>query len=350
MSLMVIKKFRGSNLKTIYEKVRQEFGSDALIIEKREEKHGIFGKVYEVLASPRFPKSRGGEVADEIKELREEVRELREWVKYLITRIQTLPAEKRLVGKAQRLYKQLVAKGVEKALALSIVEEVLRYDMSEEAFKDIISGYIRMSPGILDYPGRRVIAFVGPTGVGKTTTLVKVAANLAYMKGRKVGIITTDRFRVGAAFQLGGYAEQMKVPFEVAPTLDKLKDAVRSMWHMDAILIDTIGRSHYDAENIRKIREVLEGVKVGRFEVHLLISSSYREDEITQIIRAFSILAITHIVFTKLDETSSPGVIINISSYVEKPLSYYTTGQRVPEDIMVATPSNTAKVILGNGY
>lgn len=189
------------------------------------------------------------------------------------------------------------------------------------------------------------VAMVGPTGVGKTTTIAKLAANMKLREGRKVGLITIDTFRIAAVEQLRTYAEILQVPLVAVTTPDEMRAAVRRMADLDLILIDTAGRSQKDEPRIAELRQFLDAVQPD--QVHLVLSSTSREEAIREAIRNFSVLGARHVVFTKLDEAVGFGVILNVLRSVSLRLSYLTNGQSVPADIEVGSAHRVAQLILG---
>lgn len=190
----------------------------------------------------------------------------------------------------------------------------------------------------------RIIALVGPTGVGKTTTTAKLAAMYALNRGNKVALITMDIFRVGAVEQLKTYSRIMGIPLEVASTPKELEKAVEKHSTCDLIFIDTAGRSHKDKEKLEEMRNFLEN-KIP-IEVYLCLSATTKDRELEEILKRFSIFQVSKVVFTKIDESESLGNMINLLMKDNLQIAYFTTGQRVPEDIEVATSAKLADLIL----
>ena len=216
----------------------------------------------------------------------------------------------------------------------------LRYSMFE-AFASTIkcTGPLRLRK---DSP--RIIALVGPTGVGKTTTTAKLAAHYAMHKGANVALVTIDNFRVGAVEQLKTYSRIMDIPIDVANTPDELKNCVESHRDKDLILIDTAGRSPKDQEKLEELKSFLNSAQ--GVEIHLCLSATTKDKELDDIVHRFSKLAINRVLFTKLDESETLGCIVNTHVRHKLPLSYFTNGQMVPEDIVVASPRRLANLIL----
>jgi flagellar biosynthesis protein FlhF len=193
--------------------------------------------------------------------------------------------------------------------------------------------------------GPHVLALIGPTGVGKTTTLAKLAANLKLKERHRVGLITLDTYRIAAVDQLKRYADIIGSPLRVVGSHDELRDALASMSHMDFVLIDTAGRSPNDVLKISELRDLLATIEPD--EVHLVLSSTASVACIELAVQRFSEVRVDKIIFTKLDEAAHVGVVLNVIRKVNKSLSYVTTGQSVPNDIEVGRGRMLAKMILG---
>jgi flagellar biosynthesis protein FlhF len=193
----------------------------------------------------------------------------------------------------------------------------------------------------------RIIALVGPTGVGKTTTTAKLAAMYALNRGNKVALITMDIFRVGAVEQLKTYSRIMGIPLEVASTPKELEKAVEKHSACDLIFIDTAGRSHKDKEKLDEMKHFLED-KIP-MEVYLCLSATTKDRELEEILNRFRIFQVSKVVFTKIDECESFGNMVNLLMKDKLQIAYFTTGQRVPEDIEIATPAKLADMIFREG-
>jgi flagellar biosynthesis protein FlhF len=180
-------------------------------------------------------------------------------------------------------------------------------------------------------PGKKVVAFVGPTGVGKTTSIAKLAAYLALQKKKKVLLMTLDGYRIGAIEQLRIYAGLMGIPFRFVDHVSDLSRTIEENSQRDYILIDTAGHGPKDMGSMRSLAAFLkESQKVER---HLVLSAATKETDMQNIMRQFEICAPDHLLFTKLDETATPGPILNELVRTRKSFSYYTDGQRVPDDL-----------------
>ena len=187
----------------------------------------------------------------------------------------------------------------------------------------------------LPQPGRpRILAFVGPTGVGKTTTIAKIAANAQLVRKLKVGLITVDTFRMAAVEQLARYAEILECPLQVVKQPEELAQALDAMADCDLILVDTTGRSPRAADQVAALGQYFPSGWGG--EVILTVAASTRERDLHAAIEAFGVLDYSALCVTKLDETDALGVVYSAARRAGRPLSWLTAGQRVPEDLEVA--------------
>lgn len=252
------------------------------------------------------------------------------------------------------LVRELERQGVEPELQEKIIATLqeLPPEQGEESLKSRLGGafskLIRFAGNLrMKKNAPRIIALVGPTGVGKTTTTAKLAAMYALNKGNKVALITMDIFRVGAVEQLKTYTRIMGIPLEVASTPKELERAVERHTDCDLILIDTAGRSHKDSEKLEEMKLFLENTI--QADIYLCLSATTKDRELEVILNRFSIFPISKVVFTKLDESESVGCIVNLLLKANLQIAYFTNGQRVPEDIEVATSEKLAELVLKEG-
>ncbi|WP_252231517.1 flagellar biosynthesis protein FlhF [Clostridium sp. ZBS15] len=216
-------------------------------------------------------------------------------------------------------------------------ENVDKYELLRSVFEEVLlecSG---------DISGK--IALVGPTGVGKTTTIAKLAGKLSLIDKKNVGLITVDTYRIGAIEQLKTYAEIMNIPFKVVITIKEMEEAINSMKDCDVILIDTTGRSSKNTMQISELRAFVE--KANPDYVSMVISATTKNRDIVSILNGYSDLSYDNVIITKLDETTVYGSLYNIMKRSNKPVKYITTGQNVPNDIIVPTKEELARFMLG---
>ncbi len=266
---------------------------------------------------------------------------------------------KEFTGEAIDLIKFLVEREVEPEVAKEIVKvscgldlDSSKMDLTTPTFKEAVYKGIKEK---ISFTGSfnkaenqlKVITFVGPTGVGKTTNLFKIASELIINKDLKVGVISTDTFKVGAVQQARAYSSILNIPFYTITDSKNLKKTLLELSNMDIILIDTVGRSHYDYWRLGEIKEILSG-GTDWMDVVLVLSCNYKYKEALEIVNRYrAFFSINSLLFTKVDETKTPGILLNLPFKTKLPLSYLSTGQRVPEDIKVLNPENLTEYILG---
>ena len=185
---------------------------------------------------------------------------------------------------------------------------------------------------------RKIIMMVGPTGVGKTTTISKLAARYAYKLGQnyKVGIITLDSFRVGAIEQLQAYTNIMRLPLEIVKKPEGLAEALLRLKDCNYIFIDTAGSSQYDIDKIELINEYQKRVEEFPIEKVLVLPANVKHSDLLEIYKNYSRLSIDYLTFTKLDETRSFGNLISFAHKTKKSITYFSIGQNVPDDLIVS--------------
>ncbi|HQD28515.1 flagellar biosynthesis protein FlhF [Acetivibrio saccincola] len=191
-----------------------------------------------------------------------------------------------------------------------------------------------------------VVMFVGPTGVGKTTTLAKIAADYALNHQKDVGLITADTYRIAAVEQLRTYADILGMPLSVVYSLNEIKDIIEGYRDKDIIFIDTAGRSSRNKPHFNELKALVK--EVGADEIFLVLSTTTSMNNCREIIDSYSFLGNYKLIFTKLDETPSLGIILNVKQYAGKKLSYVTNGQNVPDDIELADIDKITKNLIGS--
>ena len=198
--------------------------------------------------------------------------------------------------------------------------------------------------------GVKVVFFIGPTGVGKTTTIAKIASILTVVDKKKIALLTADTYRVGAAEQLRTYAGILEVPFRVIYTADEMEKAVEDFKGLDYILVDTAGHSHNNEElksGMSQYITVLDD-SVER-DLYLVLSATTKYRDLLSIADAYSDFKGYKLIFTKLDETLSYGNLFNLKLQTGADMSYITCGQSVPDDIAPFSPQTTVRQLLGGG-
>ncbi|MEX0612374.1 MAG: flagellar biosynthesis protein FlhF [Pirellulales bacterium] len=387
---MDIKTFRAKTMRDALELVRRELGPSAAVLHTRELNSGlvsrlVFGRQYEVAASaavnvpsrlpdglplPQLLPSREGSFdvqpahldADYRSRYRDDFRqqvagqldELHAMVEKLCQRAASAPMHD-LPEALFEVFTDLIEAEVDEAIARRWIDEI-RADGEPRELADsllvksriggILEDEIKITgPIAIDSNRCRVVALVGPTGVGKTTTIAKLAANYRLREKRRVGLITVDTYRVAAVEQLRTYADIIDLPMEVVATPREMRDAVARMNHLDLVLMDTAGRSPRDEVKIQELKSMLGEAEPD--DVQLVLSSTAGAKSLVATAERFADVGTTALLLTKLDEASSLGHLVSLVRSSRLPISYLTDGQNVPDDIQVAERSQLASMLLG---
>lgn len=242
--------------------------------------------------------------------------------------------------------RRLVEADVDPQLALRILDG---HPGGEESLVDLISSRVRVLGGdpVSAMGGRRVM-FVGPTGVGKTTTIAKLAAVHSLWEGRRVALVTADTYRIAAVEQLRTYAKILGIPMEVAFEPKDFEGILSKHSACDLVLLDTAGRSSKDSKRLEELTALYEAFNPDA--VHLVLSANLKYKDMLKVIDRMGVVPIRSVIFTKLDETYSFGPLLNVLEDFKFPVSFFTVGQNVPNDIEVARPDRLARLIVeGDG-
>jgi flagellar biosynthesis protein FlhF len=253
------------------------------------------------------------------------------------------------------LYTNLIDAEVEDAIAKDLItrlkqtagpEQLHDADAALTVLTAMVERQIRCSGPIAPQPGKRkVVALVGSTGVGKTTTIAKLAANFRLRDGVKMGLVTVDTYRIAAVEQLRTYAEIIDLPMKVVTSPPEMRRALDELAGLDLVLIDTAGRSPRDELQIQELKSLLAEAIVD--EVHLVMNMTASAKSLEATAQKFAAAGTTSLIMTKLDEAAGMGALLSVARKVPLPFSYLTTGQDVPDDIESAIPTRIARLILG---
>ncbi|MDX1962553.1 MAG: flagellar biosynthesis protein FlhF [Pirellulales bacterium] len=258
-------------------------------------------------------------------------------------------------AEASLLYAELVAAEVDPTAAHQLITEALRISTStastpERSLRQAllrclewefpVDGPIQLPPG-----EQRLVAFIGPTGVGKTTTLAKLAAHFHLRQRRRVGLVTLDTYRVAAVEQLRIYAEILDVPLAVASTAAEVPAALLKMADRDLVLIDTAGRAPQDNLRMAELQGLLAAIRPA--ETHLVLSLAQGARGLMQAAEGFAAVPYTRLLLTKRDEAATWGGLLGVCRRTGKGIGYLSTGQNVPADLILADSRELARGILG---
>jgi flagellar biosynthesis protein FlhF len=258
-------------------------------------------------------------------------------------------------GELFQLYTELIDVEVEEDLARDLIgqlkqnaapEKLADAAVSKARLRGMVEAEIHCAAPIVAAPGqRRVVALVGPTGVGKTTTIAKLAANFRLRDGIRMGLVTVDTYRIAAVEQLRTYAEIIDLPMKVVTSPREMRRALDELSGLDLVLIDTAGRSPRDELKIQELKSLLAEAQVD--EVHLVLSLVASPKSLQATAEKFAPAGTTAMILTKLDEAVGMGSLLSVARRVPLPVSYLTTGQDVPDDIEHASARRAARLILG---
>lgn len=342
---MKIKSFTGKSYKEALDLVKKEFGPEAVIIDTEEIKgRECFVKITAAIDYEEDRNDRKKEYFASY--LRSELEEKRDcWSEnYLskeIKEIKNMLMEIKSQGKFNKnIQSDFLSKvGIRSEFISPLLEDAGEIEIYEKISSEIKAGY-KLSNG-------KTVMLVGPTGVGKTTTIVKLAS-FAVKIGKKVGIINLDSFRLGAFEQMRVFCQLLGIPFCSVNHVDEFKDIYNDFSKdKNIIFIDTTGRNPKDRKYINELRKIKDnGLPV---EIHLTVSLSMQDEIFIKAKDNYQLLGIDYIIFTKLDEAYSYGSIYNIFKAYNKPVSYLTNGQRIPNDIQAVSPAKLTNIILGRG-
>lgn len=307
-----------------------------------------------VLAGDEFNAKKGSDSDD----VREEVRRLKLVIEDLKSE-QASISDSRTISKKGEEYEEefqkLLLNGVDRKVAAKILkmasnrlsrEEMHNQRKITEALALEMMEMLRVE-NIMDFrsgSGQRTYAIVGPTGVGKTTTIAKIAAQAVLHMNLRVGLINVDTYKVAAVDQLATYAKILNVPFRQATNTLELERALNEFKPLDLVLIDTSGHSQKDAEGMANAKKLLESIPAIRSL--LIMSATTRDQELYDILSRFSAYHPSGLLFSKLDEATVFGCLLNICSRTNLPMTYFTVGQRVPEDVELASKERVVDLIL----
>ncbi len=254
----------------------------------------------------------------------------------------------------QLIYNQLVNNEVDEKFANQIISEI-EGNLKKDASMDNILASIYQKiilklgqPKMIELIGKRpkFVFFIGPTGVGKTTTIAKIASKFKVNEKEKVAFLTADTYRIAAVEQLRTYANILGIPLKVIYSEDEMLQAKEEFSDYDIIFVDTAGRSHRSKEQRDDIETLINLIPEDEREIYLVLSATTKYRDLVKITEAYSEIIKYNLIFTKLDETSSIGNLFNIRMLTQAPLSYATFGQNVPDDISRVDAQSIAKQLL----
>ena len=348
---MQVRKYRGTTIRETISKVKNSLGPEAMIISTKRLKDDCKNNLFEVSAVPS-QNSTYSKNPDLFGEVKSELISIKQMVSIMNNSGGMM---ERLVMNPVilNLYAKLVRNGVNDSYARIILERagvlqepVHESNIGKKTIKEIMRSIEVKDLFDTNDKNRIIAAFVGTTGVGKTTTIAKLAAQLMLKDRKKVGLVSIDSYRIGAMEQLKTYADILGALYFPVFNRKDLISAIKKTADRDVVLIDTAGQSQYDMNKIEELKKIMTG-DLG-ISSHLLLSVSTSESEMNKIAVNFSALQFQSYVFTKVDEAESCGSVINQIMKFRLPISYITTGQNVPDDIERADKRNILRLLLSN--
>ncbi|HTP51263.1 MAG TPA: flagellar biosynthesis protein FlhF [Anaeromyxobacteraceae bacterium] len=372
-----VRTFRGADSAQALAAAKKALGPDAVVLDARTVPGGVLKRAEVELtvalgpvpalapaerprprpARPSGPPAAGPaarsaaaqeELSSDLRRLVKELGETRSELR--LVALQTRAArELELPPSAAEVFSALTARGVEATLA----EELVRQAMASKPLEGVVQGVRELveerllpcrAPWL--HGDRQVVALVGPTGVGKTTTLAKIAARAILETKKKVALVTVDVYRIGAQEQLARYGEIMNVPVLVARDRSELGQAMERVRDADLVLIDTAGRSAPEdvarqADLVRSVPGVL---------LHLVVSAASGALELAAVAERYRALRPDRLVFSKVDESAGPGSILSAAVRIARPIACITDGQRVPEDLHPVSGRELVDLVAGNPH
>lgn len=361
---MIVKRYMGKTNQEALEKVKANLGNDAIILSTRKIRQkglkGLFLKpLIEVVAAiddPGVP-SKTNEVKSNMGLSQYRLNEFTRQIDTINTAMDELlvKLEQKTLSRASQIddnsvppkfakyFGHLIDKEVQRDIAIRLIESAQNIDLEEgidplvglaKAVSDCIG---EPSPIPMQLERQKRVLFMGPTGVGKTTTLAKLAAIYSIEYDYDVGLITADTYRIGAANQLKTYSDILGIPLEIIYAPNEIVEPLNRLKDKDIIFIDTAGKSIKDKEQPEEISTILQ--LSGADEVFLCISAATSYQACVNIINSYEFIDEYKIIYTKADEVTSYGNILNCCYISRRPISYITTGQSVPDDIEILDPS-----------
>lgn len=362
---MKMKKYTAPTMVEAMKKVREDFGDEAVILSSNVIKTkgflGLFQKSsVEVVAGfdqqppvtfePALKPADNPNDQSAAEELKREMQEMRKMLKGM----QQTSSLSRYPEELYPLLSHMERQGLAKESITEIGDLLFKQmksqksDLSLEEQKQIVSQWFNNAMKDLPFGGitfrKKYINVLGPTGVGKTTTIAKIAARAVLEEKKRIGFITTDTYRIAAIEQLRTYANLLQAPVEIAYNRDDFAEALEKLEDRDLVFIDTAGRNYKETKFVEDLKGLIDFSL--DMESYLVLAMTSKEQDMQTIIEQFNAFPIEKFIFTKTDETSSIGSMVNLMLTYQIGMAYYTDGQEVPEDIVEATSEKVLTLLL----
>ncbi|WP_188454372.1 flagellar biosynthesis protein FlhF [Virgibacillus oceani] len=370
---MKVKKYVAPTMPEAMNQIRKELGANAVILNSKEVNQGGFlgffkKRKIEVVAAidpqPHAPKTSNtsyNTTSEKPKALKGNAsNDVLQEIKHLkkIIEQQSLQTRHHYQPDYKIVYQHLIDQEIESDLASELIENVIKQHEEkkieptlEQIFQDV-KYQITDQLHFLSFEGirydKKIIHFVGPTGVGKTTTIAKIAAKSMLNENKKVAFITADTYRIAAIEQLKTYARILDVPIEVAYNLNDYKTAVEQFANYDLILVDTAGRNFREKKYVAELKRNIQFET--DIETYLVLSLTAKPKDIQDIYDQFQHIPIKELIFTKIDETRQYGSMLNVMLTNKKGIAFLTNGQDVPDDLIQPSPELITSYIIGENH
>ncbi|HLR07945.1 MAG TPA: flagellar biosynthesis protein FlhF [Bacillota bacterium] len=370
---MKIKKYVAPTMPEAMRKIRKDLGSDAVILNSKEVRNGGFLGLFkkrniEVIAaldpepekrekkatpsSQSYPMPKRPHLENENRSVLDEIQHLKKLIAQQNRQFDSYPPDYQVV------FQYLLDQELEEDLAREIVDAVVNKheeQKDQKAFNEILEDTrleITKRLKTLSFTGitfdKQIVHFVGPTGVGKTTTLAKVAAHNMLKQRKQIAFVTVDTYRIAAIDQLRTYADILDVPLEVAYDINDYLQALDQFKDYDLILVDTAGRNFRDKRYINELKQSI--VFNDTVETYLVLSVTAKAKDILDVYEQFRQIPIKELIFTKVDETNQYGSILNLALKHQLGVACLTNGQNVPDDIITPSPEMISSYVMGGYY
>ncbi|WP_430785899.1 flagellar biosynthesis protein FlhF [Virgibacillus flavescens] len=370
---MKVKKYVAATMPEAMHQIRKELGADAVILNSKEVKNGSFFGIFkkrniEVIAAldpeptkadikqrsdipvSKAIKNQKSEAPRKDEHVLKEIKQLKK-----LLEVQNQSVNDKFSPQYKLVYQHLIDQEINEELAAGIVQEVLDKHAAtddeleqrvifQETLKEISSRLTNFSFEGITF-NKKIIHFVGPTGVGKTTTIAKIAAENMLNMNKRVAFITADTYRIAAIEQLRTYAKILDIPLEVAYDITDYKRAVEKFTDYDLILVDTAGRNFRDERYVRELKNSIDFND--QIETYLVLSLTAKPKDLMKISDQFKHIPIKAYIFTKVDETRQYGSMLNLAVQNQMGIAYMTNGQDVPDDLVKPSPEKISEYIVG---
>jgi len=362
---MRIKTYEADTIQDAMDQIKQDLGPNALILNTRQVTKSVkwFGlakkQIIEVVAGIATPKKAESDSSSALVPIPSpDVLDTQSENSVVEGKTVEAIALRNIRSALDDVYQRQIERGINKELSQRLVyllDDIISNAVSHnrkletktirQDFNDRLSQVIQVSGGVdFSVEEQQIISLVGPTGVGKTTTVAKLAAVSSVLNYKKVGLISIDAYRIAAYDQLKTYAEIIGLPVELALSPQGARDAIDKFADQDIIIVDSVGRSPNHQVHMAELHGYMQVIRPT--EVHLTVSASVKFEDLVRIVDRYRTLDVSRIIFTKLDETVTLDTVVNGAYYTKYPISYLGVGQTVPDDLEVADIERISSFLL----